>query len=58
MSATTFMLSLAKFCQSAPKKKNAILGSPISRLARLRFEPLGFASVGTGFQPLKVKRQP
>ncbi len=34
------------------KEENALLGSPISRLARLWFESLGFASVGTGFPSL------
>jgi hypothetical protein len=34
--------SLAEFCKSSPPKEDALLGSPISRLARLRFDPLGF----------------
>jgi hypothetical protein len=37
------------------KEENAILGSPISRLTRLWFKPLGFASVGTGLAPLHEK---
>ncbi len=36
-----------------PKKEDALPGSPISRLARWRFDPLGFAFVEPCFQPFQ-----
>jgi hypothetical protein len=56
MSATTFMLSLAKFCKSAPKKKNPPGSANLPIGAVARFKPQGFTSFGTGFLPLKVKK--
>jgi hypothetical protein len=36
-----------------PQKEDALQGSPISRLARLRFDPPGLAFAGVYFQPLQ-----